>query len=99
MPDPENADVFALVTVGRSGLVVTIGFESALAAWKYALRRGVAHRARPARIDFDSYLSGRTAAGSTVASPVEVPSGPLPALLRAAIVGWWLRRASWAASI
>jgi hypothetical protein len=90
--DPKDGDVFALVTVCREGLRVTIGFENSRAAWRYALRRGVAHRARPARVDFDSYLSGQITTGTDGAVSVGEPAGPLPWLLRAVVVGWWFRR-------
>jgi len=78
MADRGNGEVYALVTVGRQGLRVTIGFENARAAWGYALRTGVAHRARPALIDFDAYFSGRTLELSGGKNSAEAPSGPLP---------------------
>jgi len=97
MAEPMSGEVFALVTVGQDGLLVTVAFENARAAWRYAVDHRVAHRSRTARIAFDTGPAP-SAAGSAVARAMEVPSGPLPALVRAAIVGWLLRRASWAAS-
>jgi len=98
MAEPVSGEVFALVTVGRDGLLVTVAFENARAAWRYAVTHRVAHRSRPARIAFDTGPVGPSGVGSPVAGPLEVPMRPLPALVRAAVVGWWRRRPSWAAS-
>jgi len=88
MAEPMGGEVFALVTVGRDGLLVTVAFENARAAWRYAVTHRVPHRSRTARIAFDTGT-----APSAAGSAVKVPVRPLPALVRAAVVGWWLRRA------